>query len=133
MNNSFPLQKTSKTCNPDSNLTSRQYILNLMAKFMQIIFDNPKMTQSGIAGHLTYSSSTLPRYRNDINILSPYRNHPTNTNKRTKKASNTNIDNKSLRENDLKRPQMTSLNLTNTKSIKRNKNTLKGGSFHDNV
>ena len=44
-----------------------------MAKFMQIDFDNPEMTQSEITNQLRYSSSTLQRYRNDINMLSPYR------------------------------------------------------------
>ena len=49
MISSFSLQQISETGNLDSNLTSRQYKLNLMAKFMQIKFDNPKMRQSEIA------------------------------------------------------------------------------------
>ena len=44
MNNNFPLQQISKTVNLDSNLRSRQYKLNLMAKFMQIQIKNPKLT-----------------------------------------------------------------------------------------
>ena len=35
MNNSFSSQQRSKTGNFDSNLLSRQYKLNLMAKFRQ--------------------------------------------------------------------------------------------------
>ena len=42
MNNSFSLQQISKTGNLDSNLKFRQYELNLMAKFIQIKFENPK-------------------------------------------------------------------------------------------
>ena len=41
-------------------------------------------------------------------MLSPYRNQPNVTNKRTKKASNTKLDNNSHRECDLKTPQKTS-------------------------
>ena len=44
------------------------------------------MKQSEIANQLGISSSTLQRYRNDIIMLSPYRNNPNNTNKRTKKG-----------------------------------------------
>ena len=58
-------------------------------------------------------------------MLSPYRIQPNNTNKRTRKTSNTNFDNNSHREPDVQRPQMTSNNLkttqTNTKTNKKNK------------
>ena len=36
MNNSFSLQQISKTGNLESNLITRQYKLNLMARFMEI-------------------------------------------------------------------------------------------------
>ena len=36
MNNSFSLQKISRTSNLDANLLSRQYKLNLMADFMRL-------------------------------------------------------------------------------------------------
>ena len=45
-------------------------------------------------------------------MLSLYRIQPIYTKKRTKKVSNTILHNNSHRELDLKRPQMTSLNLT---------------------
>ena len=69
MNNSFSLQQISKTGNLDFNLISRQYKLNLTADFMRIKYEKPKLKQSEIANPLSYSSSTLQRYRNDINIL----------------------------------------------------------------
>ena len=72
MNNSFSLHQISKTGNLDFNSTSRQYTLNLMAEFRQIKFENPKMKQSELADQLSYSSSTLQRHRNVINMLSPY-------------------------------------------------------------
>ena len=107
MNNSFSLQQIQKTSNLDADLISRQSELNLMADFMRVKFENPKLKQFEIANQLALSSSTLQRYRNDLNMLSPYRINPNNSNKRTKKASNTTFNNESHREPDNKRPQMT--------------------------
>ena len=122
MNNSFSLQQIQKRSNVDANLISRQYKPNLMADFMRIKYENPRMKQSEIAKQLGKSSSTLQRYRNDINMLSPYRNNANNTNKRTKKAKNTTFDNNLHNEPDVKRPQMTS-----KETVKNRKNKLKGG------
>ena len=135
MNNSFSLQQIQKTSNLDANLISRQYKLSLMAGFMKVKNENPKMRQSEITNHLGLSSSTLQSYRNDINMLSPYRINPNDANKRTKKASNTNFDNNSHIESDVKIHQMTSSDLktTQTKSNKKNKNVLKAGSVQENV
>ena len=121
MNNSFSLQQIQETSNLDANLISRQYKLNLMADFMKVKYENPRMKQSEIANQLGMSSSTVQRYRNDINMLSPYRINPNNVKKRPKK---TKIDD----NGDLKRPQMTS-----NESVKNKKNKLKGGSLQEDV
>ena len=96
---------------------------------MRIGYSNLKLKQSEIANQLGYLTSTLQRYRSDIKMLSPYRINPNNTNKRTKKPSNTHSENNSRPDSDVKRPQMTSIDLvkaeTNTKFKRRNK--LKGG------
>ena len=93
-----------------------------MADFMRVKYENPRMKQSEIANQLGMSSSTLQRYRNDINMLSPYRINPNNVKKRSKKAKIDDIT-------DLKRPQMTSNDLeTNSKEPVKNKKKLKGGS-----
>ena len=134
MNNSFSLQQIQKTSNLNAYLLSRQYKLNLMADFMRTKYENPKMKQSELANQLGKSSSTLQRYRNDINMLSPYRNNPNNTNKRTKKTSKINFDNNSHPDSDAKRPRLTSNDFkTNTKSNKRNKQVLKVGSVQENI
>ena len=135
MNNCFSLQQIQKTSNLDANLISRQYKLNLMADFMRGKYENLKMKQSEIANQLGLSSSTLQSYRDDINMPSPYRINPSNTNKRTKKTLNTIFDNNSHHEPDVKRPQMTSNNLktTQTKSNKKNKNILKAASVQENI
>ena len=87
------------------------------------------MKQSEIANQLSYSTSTLQRYRNDINMLSPYRIHPNTTKKRSKKVSNTNLDNNSHRESDPKRPQLTSYDpkTISNEPVKNKRNKLKGG------
>ena len=94
------------------------------------------MKQYEIADQLGYSSSTLQLYRNDIKMLSHYRIQP-NTNIRTKKASNTNFDNNSHREHDLKRPQMTANDFakpeTITKPSRKNKIILKIGCVHRSI
>ena len=89
MNNSFSLQQIQKTSNLDANLISRQYKLNLMADFMKVKYENPKMKQSEIANQLGMSSSTLQRYRNDINMLSPYRISPNNVKSGQKRLKST--------------------------------------------
>ena len=137
MNNIFSLQQIQITSNLDADLISRQNKLNLMADFMRMKHDNPKTKQSEVPKQLGYSSSTLQRYRIDINMLSPYRIQSNNTNKRTKKPSNTNFDNNSHGECDFKRLQMTSNDLkttqTTTKSNKKIKNFLQAGSMQENI
>ena len=120
MNSSFSLQQIQKTSNLDVNLISRQYKLNHMADFMRLKNENPKMKQSEIANQLSLSSSTIQRYRNDINILSPYRIQSNNINKRIKKAKNTNSNNDTQPSHDNKRPKLTSndLKTSQTKSNK---------------
>ena len=123
MNNSFSLNQIQKTSGLDANLISRQYKLNLMCDFMRLKYENPRLKQSEIANQLGMSSSTIQRYRNDINMLSPYRINANNNKKRPKKAK---IDDIS----DLKRPQMTSNDskMTSDEPVKNKKNKLKGGS-----
>ena len=82
-----------------------------MADSMRMKNENPKLKQSEIANQLRHSSSSLQRYRNDINLLSPKTIQPNDNKKRTKKASNTNSDKKPHREIDVQRPRLTSKQL----------------------
>ena len=138
MNNTFFLQQIQKTINLDANLISRQCKLNLMANFMKFKYENPKLKQPQIADQLGLSTSTLQRYRNDINMLSPYRINPKNNHKSTKKVKNTEFDNDSHNEVDVERSQMTSNDLkrhqsTSNENSKKTKNNLKGGSMQQNI
>ena len=107
MINTPSLNEINKTANMDPNLLTRHYKLKLMNDFMHIKYQNPKMKQSEIANNLNMSPSTLQRYRNDINMLSPYRINPNNVKKRPKKAKIDDIG-------DLKRPQTTSNDVKTT-------------------
>ena len=141
MNNSFSLQQIQKTSNLDANLISRQYKLNLMADFMKVKYENPRKKQSDIANQIGSSTSTLQRYRNDMKMLSPYRINQNINHKRTKKNKNTDFDNDSHHETDVKRPEMTSNDLKRpqstsnekSKKTKTKKNNLKGGSVQEDI
>ena len=126
MNSTPSLNEINKTANMDPNLLTRHYKLKLMNDFMHNKYQNPKMKQSEIANHLNMSSSTLQRYRNDINMLSPYRINAINIKKHPKRAKINDIS-------DLKRTQMTSndLKTTSNEAVKNKKNKLKAGSIQE--
>ena len=98
----------------DPNMLTKNFKLKLMNDFMNIKYQNPKMTQSEISSQLNMSSSTIKRYRNDINMFSPYRINSNNVKKQQIKAK---IDN----NGDLKRPQLTSNDLKTSSNDKKNK------------
>ena len=101
MNNTPSLNEINKNSTMNPNILTKYYKLKLMNDFMNIKYQNPKMTQSEISSQLNMSPSTIQRYRNDINMISPYRINSNNVKKQQKK---TKIDN----NGDLKRPQMIS-------------------------
>ena len=59
MKNSFSLQQISRTSNLDANLKFRQYKLNLLADFMRIKYENPKLRQSEITERMKCLTSSL--------------------------------------------------------------------------
>ena len=128
--NTPSLNEINETANMVPNLITKHYKLKLVTDFMNIKNQNPKLKQSEIASQLDMSPSTKQRYRNDINMLSPYRINQNNVKKRPKKAK---IDD----NGDLKRPQMTSNDLKTTSNDNnkkvRTKNSLKGGFVQKNT
>ena len=128
MNHTPSLNEISKTANMDPNLLTRHYKLKIMNDFMYMKYQNPTLKQSELANNLNMSSSTIKRYRNDINMQSPYRINPNNVKKRTKKAKIDEIG-------DLKRPQLTSNDVKTTlnETVKNKKNKLKGGVIQENI
>ena len=124
--NTPSLNEINKNSSMDPNTLTKYYKLKLMNDFMNIKYQNPKMTQSEISSQLNMSSSTIKRYRNDINMISPYRISANNVKKRTKKAKIDDIG-------DLKRPQSTSndLKITSNDKKTRSKNVLKAVSVQE--
>ena len=112
MNITPSLNEINKKSTMDPNKLTKYYKLKLMNDFMNIKYQNPKMTQSEISSQLNMSPSTIQRYRNDINMISPYKNNSKNVKKQQKQ---TKIDN----NGDLKRPQMTSNDLKTTSNDKK--------------
>ena len=112
----------------DPNMLTKYYKVKLINDFMNIKYQNPTMTQSEISSQLNMSLSTIQRYRNVLNMISPYKSNSKNVKKQQKK---TKIDNNA----DLKRPQMTSIDLKTTSNDKKTKakNVLKAGSVQDNI
>ena len=125
MNHIPSLNEINRTANLDPNLLTRHYKLKIMNDFMYMKYQNPKLKQSELANNLNMSSSTIQRYRDDINMQSPYR---INTKKRSKKPKIDDIG-------DLKRPQMTSndVKTTSNETVKNKKNKLKGGLVQENI
>ena len=134
MNNTFSLEQISKTGDLNADLITRQYKLDKMAKFMEIKSNNPKLKQSEIAKELEISTSTVQRYRREINMLSPFRIPPSSKTNHTRKQKiiNTNLDGFKVTSNDLK-VVSNDLKTTSNESVKPRKNRLKGGSVQDNI
>ena len=126
MNNTPSLNEINKNSNMNPNMLTKYNKLKLMDDFMNIKYQNAKMTQSEISSQLNMSPSTIQRYRNDINMISPYRINPNDVKKRSKKVKIDDIG-------DLKRPNLTSNDLKTTSNDKKSKskNVLKGGSLNE--
>ena len=100
----------SKSIEPNDLI--RTYKLDRCCDFMEVKFNNPKLTQKQICKQLGFSDSTIKRYRDDIKMDSPYRR---NTNEKRK-------------------PNQSYFTTENTKSVsnKRSKNSIiKGGNISD--
>ena len=96
MKNTSSWQQISRTVYLDSTLMIRQYKLDLMARFLEVKSVNPKLKKSEIANELGCSSIYLQRYRQDINMLSPYR-IPPNSHKKNKLFQIVNVTSKGLK------------------------------------
>ena len=85
MNNTPSLNEINKNSTMNPNMLTKYYKLKIMNDFMNVKYQNPKMTQSEISPQLNMSPSTIKRYRNDINMISPYRINSNDVKKQQKK------------------------------------------------
>ena len=119
MNNRFIIDQLSKSESIDPNSINRLYKINMMLNFMEIRSSNPRMTQNQICKQLGTSDSTIKRYRDDIEMDSPY-NRNNYKKRRPKKEPDNTTAKKGIDES--------SKNKIIEKRIKnRLKNEIKGG------
>ena len=88
MKNTPSLNEINKNSTMNPNMLTKYYKLKFMNDFMNFKYKNPKMTPSEISSQLNMSSSTIKRYRNDIDMCSPYRINSNNVKKQQKKDQN---------------------------------------------
>ena len=131
MINKFTIDQLSKSETIDPNSVNRLYKINKMLDFMEIRSNNPRLTQKQICNQLGFSDSTIKRYRDDINMDSPY-NRNNYKKKKPKQPLDTKTENISKNENAKLVIDESSKNEIVEKRIKnRLKNDIKGGNNAD--
>ena len=121
MNNRFTIDQLSKSETIDPNSINRLYKINKMLDFMEIRSNNPRMTQKQICNQLGTSDSTIKRYRNDINMDSPY-NRNNYRRKKTKKTPDITTENNKTAIDESSKNKIIEKRIKN-----RLKNDMKGG------
>ena len=115
MSKIFSYDNMIKSKSIEPNDLIRTYKLDRCCDFMEVKFNNPKLTQKQICKQLGFSDSTIRRYRDDIKMDSPYRR---NTNKKRKpNQSYSTIENKRSKINDIKGGNVTNSHTTSNKEI----------------
>ena len=72
MSDNLTIDQLTKFETLDPNSINRIYKLNLMSKSMELKGNGHRLTQKEISKQLVYSDGTIKRYRDDINMNSPY-------------------------------------------------------------
>ena len=97
-----------------------------MLDFMEIRSNNPRRTQKQICNQLGTSDSTIKRYRNDINMDSPY-NRKNYKKKKTKKTPDITTENNKPAIDESSKNKIIEKRIKN-----RLKNDIKGGNVSNN-
>ena len=127
MNKRFSYDNITKSHSINPNDLIRVYKLDRCCDFMEEKYNNPSLTQKQICKKLGFSDSTIKRFRDDIQMDSPYRRN--NLKKKTNNKSNTSVS------QPQSNPQSTNESPKNKiieKRIKNKpKNEIKGGNISD--
>ena len=126
MNKKFTINQLSKSKTIDPNSINRLYKINTMLDFMEIRSNNPRMTQKQICNQLRFSDSTIKRYRNDMNMNSPYNRNNYKKKKTKQTPDNTKEDISKTDIDDSNKNKIIEKRIKN-----RLKNELKGGNLSD--
>ena len=89
----FNIDMALKSENLNSNSILRLHKQNMMSKYMEVKYNEPRLTQKQISNQLGYSYSTYKRYRDDISMDNPYKrnkNRKKNTSKTQYQTHTTN-------------------------------------------
>ena len=114
MNKRFSYDNMLKSRSIESNDIIRTFKLDRCCDFMEEKYNNPKLTQKEICNRLQISDSTIRRFRDDINMNSPYRMN--NNKKKTHKQ----------------KPPTVTENISKSVTNKKSKNNIiKGGNISD--
>ena len=125
MNKRFSYDNMIQSRSIEASDIIRTFKLDRCCDFMEEKYNNPRLTQKEICNRLQLSDRTIRRFRNDINMDSPYRIK----NNKKKKPKTENI---STIENTKSVIDEASKNKIIEKRIKnRLKNDIKGGNISD--
>ena len=117
--NNFTIDMAVKSENVTSNSILRLYKQNMMLKFKEVKSNEPRLTQKENSKQLGFSDSTVKRFRDDIQMDSPFKR---DTVRKKNEKSNTTIT-----ETQTHKP------IENTENRRNNKkNDFKGGSILEN-
>ena len=129
MNKIFSYDNMIKSRSIEPSDIIRTFKLDRCCDFMEEKYNNPRLTQKEICNHLGVTDRTIRRFRNDIQMESPYRNN-NNKKKKPKKSLDTKTENISKNENNKTDIDESSKNKIIEKRIKnRLKNNIKGGNI----
>ena len=94
MNKRFSYDNIIKSRSIEANDVIRTYKLDRCCDFMELKYNNPKLTQKQICNQLGFSDSTIKRYRDDIKMDSPYNRNNYKKRRPKKEPDNTTEVNK---------------------------------------
>ena len=132
MNKTSSLEQRAKTGDLNAVLIMSQYMFDKIAKFLEIKSINLKLKQPEIAKEMKKSSSTLQRYKREINMLSPYRIPSSTTHTKKQKISSSTKHDLKLTSKDLKITSKVQNYKAVSKKVK-SKNNLGCGDPNDDV
>ena len=131
MNKRFSYDNMIKSRSIEASDIIRTFKLDRCCDFMEDKYNNPRLTQKEICNRLQLSDRTIRRFRNDINMDSPYRIN-NNKKKKPKQPPDTKRESFSKNENTKSVIDESSKNKIIEKRIKnRLKNDIKGGNISD--
>ena len=130
MNKRFSYDNMLKSRSIEPSDIIRTFKLDPCCDFMEEKYNNPRLTQKEICNQLGVTDRTIRRYRDDINMDSPYRinNHKKKT---PRQKPSTVTEDHSKNENINSTDESSKNKIIDKRIKKRLKNNIKGGNIAD--